>query len=432
MKVRVEELSPVSRSVAVEVGSERVEPKLEEAYREWGQKATVPGFRRGKIPKSILELHFRREIEEEVLRGLLPLVCEEAIREASLRAVGLPRVEEMALAPDHSLRLRLTVEVKPNLEVKDYFGVEVVRKPVEVTEEEVSSALKVLQDRASQFVPMEGWPALAGDLVYLDYEAWVGKKAVKELRGENYPVILGSRSFLPELQSALHGMMKGEKKEVEATLPSDFSIRELAGKRAVFRLAVREIKKKRVPELNDDFPKEIGEEGTLEDLREKVKKELLREKERERDWELQQEILEKISRATPFEPPLSLVEEELAEMMEQVGRSLASRGASLQDLDVDEEAFRQRMAEEAKERVRRSLILEAIAAQEGVEPTEEEIQQEVDSLAVSLQRDGPSLRRHLEEKGGLEEVRRMLRERKTLQLLFQRANVVTGDRIILA
>jgi trigger factor len=432
MKVKVEELSPIKRALSVEVESEQVDSKLDEAYREWGEKAAVPGFRRGRIPRSVLQLHFRKEVEDKVVRDLIPHASLEAIKEADLRTVGSPQVDQISLEPDHSLRFRLTVEIKPEVQVEGYLGVEVLKKPVEVTEEEVERALQVLQDKASQFIPMEGWPALSGDLVYVDFEGLVNRKLVKDLSQENYPVMLGSRTMLPDLESALFDMQKGDTKELEVTLPLDFIKRELAGKRALFRLKAREIKKKRVPELNEEFPKEIGEEGTLDDLKEKLRKELLREKERERDDDLKEEILEKIMEATKCEPPPSLVEEELEHLMENARRSLAARRATLKDLDLDETSLRERLRDQADKRVKKSLILEAIAAKEKVEPSEEEIQQEIDSLSVSLRQEPAALRRYLEERDGLSEMKRILRERKTLGLLFEQANIITGDRIVLA
>jgi len=318
------------------------------------------------------------------------------------------------------------------LEVKDYLGVEVLRKPVEVTEEEVERALQLLQDRASQFVPMEGWPALEGDLVYVDFEGFVNKKEVKELSREDYPVILGSQTLLPELERALFEMGKGEAKEVEITLPPDFIKQELAGKRALFRLKVKEIKKKRVPELNEEFPKEIGEEGTLDDLRKKLKNELIAEKERERDHALKEEILEKITEANPCEPPPSLVEEELEQMMENARQSLSARRATLKDLDLDEETLRGRLRDQAEKRVKKSLTLEAIALKENIEPSEEDIQEELDALSATLKQDPAALRRYFEKRDGLTEVKRVLRERKTLDFLFAKANIISGDRIVLA
>jgi len=432
MRVVVEELSPIKRALSIEVATEQVESKLEEAYREWGQRAAVPGFRKGKIPRSLLQHHFRKEIEESVIREIIPKASLEAIKGADIRAVGAPEVDQVSLEPDHSLRFRLTVEVKPSLEVKDYLGVEVLRKPVEVTEEEVERALQLLQDRASQFVPMEGWPALEGDLVYVDFEGFVNKKGVKELSREDYPVILGSQTLLPELERALFEMGKGEAKEVEITLPPDFIKQELAGKRALFRLKVKEIKKKRVPELNEEFPKEIGEEGTLDDLRKKLKNELIAEKERERDHALKEEILEKITEANPCEPPPSLVEEELEQMMENARQSLSARRATLKDLDLDEETLRGRLRDQAEKRVKKSLTLEAIALKENIEPSEEDIQEELDALSATLKQDPAALRRYFEERDGLTEVKRVLRERKTLVFLFAKANIISGDRIVLA
>ena len=432
MKVNVEVLNPIKRALSIEVAPERVQSKLERVYQEWGQKAAVPGFRKGKIPRSVLQLHFRKEIEGQVVKELIPEAYQEAVRGANIRPVGSPEMDEVNLDPDHSLRFRVTVEIKPELEVKDYLGIEVLKKPVEIKDEEVEQALKVIQDRASQFVPMEGWPALEGDLVYLDFEGIVSKKVVKDLSKENYPVILGSRALLPELEMALLDMEKDQVKELEVSLPADFTKKELAGKKVLFRLRVREIKKKRVPELNNDFPKEIGEEGTLDDLKEKLRKELLLEKEKERDGTLKEEILEKVLEVNLFEAPPSMVEEELEHMMENTRRSLSARRATLKDLDLDEEGLRERLRDQASKRVKNSLILEAIALQEKVEPSEEEIQQELENLSASLQQDTATLRRYFEEKDGLAQVKGILRERKTVDFLFEHSNIISGDRIVLA
>ena len=431
MKVRVEELSPIKRVLSIEVGAGQVQPKLDEAYREWGQQASIPGFRKGKIPRSVLQLHLGKQIEDKVIKEVVSEAYGEAIKGEDLRVAGPPEVDEVRLEPDRSLHFRATVETKPDMQPKDYLEVEVLRRPVEATEEEVDQALKTLQDRASQFVPMEGWPALEGDLVYVDIEGLVNKKAVKELSRDNYPVLLGSHVLLPELELALLNMQREERKELEVALPANFIQRDLAGKRAAFRLRVKEIKKKRVPELNDEFPKEIGEEGTLDDLREKIKKELLREKEREQDDSLKDEILEKVAEANPCEVPPSLIEEELRRMVERTIQSLAARQASLKDLDLDEESLRGRFREQASKRVRNSLILEAIAMTEKVEPTEAEIQKELEEMAVPLKQNPETLKRYL-EKDGLDEVKRVLRERKVLDFLFEHARIISGDRIVLA
>jgi trigger factor len=432
MKVNVEVLNPIKRSLSIEVSPEQVQSKLERAYQQWGRKAAVPGFRKGKIPRSVLQLHFRREIEDQVVKEIIPEAYQEAIKGANIRPVGSPEIDEMNLEPNHLLRFRVTVEIKPELEVQDYLAIEVLKKPVEVKDEEVEQALKVIQDRASQFVPMEGWPALEGDLVYLDFEGMANRKVVKDLSRENYPVILGSRTLLPELEMALLGMEKDQVKELEGSLPADFIKKELASKKVFFRMRVREIKKKRVPELNDDFPREIGEEGSLNDLKEKLRKELLLEKEKERDSTLKEEILEKVLGANPFEAPPSLVEDELEHMMESTRRSLSARRATLKDLDLDEEGLRERLRDQATQKVKSSLILEAIALKEKVEPSEEEIQRELENLSASLQQDPVTLRRYFEERDGLAQVKGILRERKTLDFLFEHAHIIAGDRIVLA
>lgn len=417
VNVTVEELPGCKRALVVEVPSETVRPTVEEVYRKLGQRVSVPGFRRGKVPREILEHRFREEVREEVLQELIPTTYRQALEKSHLAPVGRPTVEEVSFQLGEPLRYRAVVEVKPQLEVERYKGVVVSRKKVEVTDEEVEGQLRALQEQAAEYLPMEGWPALREDRLIVDVEGLMDGKPRKDLQIEDLTLELGAGQFLPGVDERLVGVQKGETREVSATFPPDHPRKDLRGKKVLFRFTVKEIKKKRTPPLDSIFAKTVGECETLQELREKIRQALLQGKTREEEQRLKWEVVEQIAMAHPFEVPESLVQAEMEAMLHELSHARPARFPG----DV---AFRLKLEESARRRVRHVLILEAVARQEGIEPTPEEVEAEVQTLAATFGRTPEDLRGYLEREGRMETLTANLRERKTLNFLFTQAKVL--------
>ena len=431
MRVSVEEVSPSRRALTVEVPADRVGPRVEAAYRTLGQRVSLPGFRKGRVPRALLEQRFRGQVREDVIRDLIPESYIEALREAHVEPLGDPTVEVVSFEEGQPLRYRAVVDVKPPLEVKDYLGVPVTRKEVTVTDEEVEALLQQMRERAGEYVPMEGWPALKEDLCILDYHGTVNGRPLKGGRGSQVSVVLGSGTFLPAVEEGLVGAQKGETREVRVDFPDTYPRKELRGKRAAFTVTVREVKKKRVPALDGEFAKAVGGVGTLRELREKVRGDLLGFKEREWDGEVKVRILARIAETNPVEVPAALVEAEVDALVAEMLHALAAQGARIRGLDETKTRnIRAKFRDAAVQRVHHRLLLEAIAAQEAVTVSDQELHEELERAAAGTGRSATALWEALEKEGRLPGLRGELLQRKTADLLLSRARVSPGHDLI--
>ena len=270
MKVTVEELSPSRRALNVEVALEQVAATMEATLKELSRKIHVPGFRKGKVPPEIIQRRFQSDIQEEVLRELIPDSYRQALTQVELTPVSQPRVEDVHFHAGEPLRYRAIVEVKPPVTMKDYRGIPLERKAVEVTDQEVERALEFLREDAAEYAPMEGWPAMRDDLIVLDHEGSIHGKPFKGGSGKNLTLLLGRGGYLPGFEEEVVGLQKGDSKQFRLTFPADSPRKDLAGRTAEFRVTIKEVKKRRVPELNDEFARTAGDVESVAALRDKL------------------------------------------------------------------------------------------------------------------------------------------------------------------
>jgi trigger factor len=430
MKVTVEELSPSKRALHVEVPPERVADRVEAVFREWGQKLQLPGFRRGRVPREVIQRRFEAEVHEEVLRALIPDSYQEALTQAAIEPVSQPAVEDVHFHAGEPLRYRAVVEVKPPVAVQDYRGVALEREKIEVSDQEVDRALEYLREDAAEYVPMEGWPALKDDLVILDHEGSVNGKPFKGGSGRNLTVALGHEGYLPGFTEQLTGTQKGETRQFSLQMPADYPRKELAGRSVDFRVAVKEVKKRRVPELNDDFAKSVGDVETLAALRDKLRQQLLQRKTREQDAALKRTLMDKLVLQTAVEVPEAMVEREAAALLEELAMTFRSTGGVVEGLPDNPEALQAHARETATRRVKEALLLEAVAKQEQLTVTDEEIASEVNTLAGLYRKDPAAVRRALEDPVRRAGLAGRLLERKALDFLFRHATITDAFHLI--
>ncbi|MDE2059850.1 MAG: trigger factor [candidate division NC10 bacterium] len=428
MKVDIEEINSTKRALRVELPAQSLSEKLETAYLHLAKKARLPGFRPGKIPRDLLRSRFKDEARQEALKELIPESYNQALKESNLDPISEPMLEEIVCEEGKPLSYRATFDVKPALQLSGYAGIEVYKEKIEATDSEVDQALEHLRERAAEYVPMEGWPALQEDLLVIDYEGFVGGKPLKGVSGRNTSILLGVHQFIPEFETQLHGLKKAEIKEFSLEFPTDYGRRELAGKRVLFRVTVKEVKKKRVPSLDDDFAKSVGGCEDIQALKEKVKQDLLAHKEREQVARLKSQILEKLRAVHPFDPPESLVDAEVEAILADLKRSAGGHRAA--PAQAEQETMRTKARELASKRVQNSLLLESVAKQEGLVVSEEELNTEVESTAAALNQKPEAFHAMLQREGRIETIQMQLLERKALDLLYERANVVEGVNLV--
>ena len=430
MKVTVEELSPTKRALRVELPPERVTSQMEAKLREWERNLALPGFRRGRVPRALIQTRFDNELREEVLRDLIPDSMREAVAQTSLAPVGQPSVEDVYFHQGEPLTYRAVMDVKPTVTVTDYRGIALEREKTDITDQEVERALEYLREDAGEYVPMEGWPALKDDLVLLDSEAALNGRPFKGSSGKNLTIVLGREGYLPGFSEQLLGLKKGEGKQFTLEVPADSPRKELAGKRLEFQVKVNEVKKRRVPELNDEFAKSMGDVETLAALRDKLREQLAQRKGREQDAALRRKLLEQLRQRHTVELPDSLVDRETAAVLDELLMTLRASGGRVEGLPTDAEALRAQARVTAVHRLTESLILEAVAKQENITATDEEVEAEITRLASLTRQEPGAVRKALEDPVRRAGLTGQILERKALDFLMAQATITDAFHLI--
>ena len=435
MQVTVEEISPVEKKVAVQIEWPLVAAKLDEAYRELGRGVTLKGFRKGKVPRSMLEKMFARQVEGEVKQRLVQESFVKAAQQHEIAPVAEPVVEQMSLDKDKGFAYTAHVEVRAPFEPVDYFGVALEKQPPAVTAEELERALVNKRREFTEFKKIEGRETLAaGDVAFVDIEGKVGPHEVKR---DGVMVDVGSAEpgeALPGLGEALSGVavtaanhqltfkVPGEKKAPgEGEGPAEAN--DIIGEEAHLKITVRDAREKNVPNLDDDFAKDTGEADTLDELKGKLKEKLIAEKEKDQEGALRGELLKKILEKNPFQVAPALVDRQAEIMIHRAKVQMAMRGVDPRTLNLDETRMKQDLRPQATDEVRSLFMLDAVATKEKVEITEADLEKRLAEMAKERNKNVPKLKAELQKEGKLDQIRHQLREEKTLDLLMSHAKI---------
>ncbi len=428
MKIEVEAVSPVEKKVTVEVDPERVTQELDRAYATLGRRVKLRGFRAGKIPRNVLERHFRGEVERDVVEKLVSTAFEDAVREQDIRVVAPPRVDvpEATLQTSQPFRFTARVEVKPRLEPKDYKGMEAARRPVEVTDQMVADELTRIQDGMSQLVPVEGrFDAQEGDYAVIDHEGTVDGQPFDGSKAEGITVQVAQGDLADGSIPQLAGRKLGETFEFDQTFPADHRLEAVRGKAAHFKVALKGLKKREVPNLDDEFAKDLGAEGvdTLEALRARIREDLAKREKRRSDIELRDALVKAALEKNDFEVPPALVERAIDAMIGGAGERFARQGLDISKMGLDLPRLRADLREQALTQVKGALLLEAIADAEKIEVTEEEVEAEIAKTATELNLPLAKVQHQLRSGEARLSLRNRIREDKALAFLTSEAKL---------
>jgi len=424
IQVEVETISPVRRKLAIVVPKEEVTQAVDRAYRDLGKRARVKGFRPGKVPRAVLEMYYRRQVEQEVSDDLVRRSLGEALQEQALIPLNFHWPEPVPpVVPGEDYRFVVELEVPPEFELADYRGLKLTDPGAEVTEEMVDARLAEIQEHNTTLQPLsEPRPVREGDFVILDYQAYFAGEALPEGKAENVYLEVGAGKFHLEFEKHLIGLLPGAEARFAVELPADFFNPLLAGKVIEFAVTLHEIKEQVVPELNDEFARSLGGNfQTLADLREAVRSDIIKRKERERQAQLEQQVLEQLTAAHPFEVPPSLVRREQEALLREQYERLHSYGVKVEGLDHPR--MLEALAPKAEFRVKSRLILDRIAQAEGVEVSEAEVEETLARYADTLKRPVEEVRQYYREKNLLGPLRQQLRDEKVMKLIIAQAEV---------
>ena len=432
MKVHVEETGATRRVLKIQVPGEEVARELAAAYEALRKRTRIPGFRKGKAPRAILERQFGPSVEAEVMQRLIPDAYLRAVREAGVHPVDDPVIEDVHLdKKEHGLRFTATVEVQPPVEPPRYEGLVVEGEEVEVTEEDVARTLETLREANAQLVAVEDRPVARGDWVLVDYQARMDGKPLPELAGKDAWVEVGAGRLLPGFDEQLIGAKAGENRDVALTLPEDYVREDLAGKPVVFQVHVKEIKVRVLPELDDEFARDLGEYENLEALRQKVRERLAVEKAKAAEKRVKARLLQQLVDSHPMEVPEALVERRLRTLVERTREDMILSGRDPKAMALDEAYLREKLAPVARSQVKGYLLLQAIADKEGIQVTDADVEQALKDIARETRQSPETVRQlYLQREGSLESLRRMIREEKALDRVYEKAEVKKPSRII--
>jgi trigger factor len=427
MSAKWEKLEGNQGVLTVEVDAEKVNEGLDAAFKKVVKQVSIPGFRKGKIPRALFEKRFGVEaLYQDALDILLPEAYAKAIEETGIEPVDRPEIDIEQLEKGKSLIFTAKVTVKPEVKLGEYKGLEVEKMDTTVTDEDVENELKRLQERHAELVVKEDGKIENGDTAVIDFEGFVNGEAFEGGKGENYSLEIGSGTFIPGFEEQLVGLEAGAEKEIEVTFPEEYHAEELAGKPATFKIKVHEIKAKQLPALDDEFAKDVNEEvETLDELKAKIKQSLEEAKKNEAETTLRNALVEKAAENAEIDIPEVMVKNETDRMLREFEQRLQMQGLNLnlyyQFSGQDEEAVREQMKADAEKRVRVSLTLEAIAKAENIEVTEEDINKELEEMSNMYGIDVETLKNML---GSLEGIKEDLKLRKAIDFLVENSKTV--------
>jgi trigger factor len=425
MQINVESLSSIKKKINFKIPAQQVSAEVDKAYAEIRKHAAVKGFRKGKVPMGLIEKHYGDKMADDVLKSLVNDTYFQALTEQGLNPVSYPTIESDPLKPGEPFSYSATVEVFPEIAVKDYLGLEVVKEQLVLDEAAVAARLKEMQESLSQLGPApEGHAAALGDFVIFDFVGSIDGVPFEGGDAEDFQLELGSGRFIPGFEDQMVGMTAGTEAVVKVTFPEAYGSELLAGKPAEFAVTVKEIKVKELPELNDDLAKEFGEFETLAELKTKLTELQQAQEERRVETELRERVIKALVEKNELEVPEVLVDRQVAMMLENSKQRLASQRLSLEMMGLTDDGYKVQFRDVAREQVKGSLLLDAVAEAEKLEVSDADIATQVAEIAAGTKQDLATVANlYQTNQRAKENLVAQLREDKAIQFLLERAKV---------
>ena len=424
MNLEIVDISSCKKNLVVEVPAEQVEEEIARLARKYALQAKVPGFRPGKVPLNIIKQRYGAELRDDVTHEIISRTWRDAVTERGLEPLTEPAVEKVDAEPGAPLKFVLSFEVSPKLEITDYKGVVVTNVKPEIKDEDVDAAIDHLRDEHAQFVPVENGTVADNHFVTisLDGEYDTGGKPIHE---EDATLIIGAPQTNREFSENLRGARVDEERSFDVAYPEDYRQKRLAGKLVHYRVKVKDIKEKQVSEPGDDFAREIGA-GSLEELRSKIRAELITKANQAAEEKAREAVLDQIVQRLTFDVPESMVREELETHARRIAANLARQGIDVSKTSIDWKKIFDEERPFAEKSVRRRLVLEAIAQQENLEVTEAEVDAEFEKMAEMGGKSAAAIRAQFEKDQRLQSFRMFLLQNKALDFIYRNATISEG------
>src|SRR5947209_6351866 len=430
MKTELVDVSPTRKELKIEIDAADVRAEYDRVSDRYAAQANVPGFRKGRATRDVVRRHYKNQIRGEVVQNLVPQAIQDAIIERNLDVIGEPDIhldnsEGLDKLGEQPLSIHAHVEVLPEVELGNYKGLEVARRVRPVTDETVEEVIAQLRESNASLQPVEDRGAEVGDTVTVDFLGkYIEPPEADDVNVEAVDVVLGGEGVLPEFTEQLTGMKPDDVKTFRIKYPEDFSAQGLAGKEIEYTATVTAVRRKELPELDDEWARSLGEEiESLDNLRAKLREDLAARAKFEADQRVRDELMSKLVAAHQFEMPESLVKSQARRLLESTVRNMVQHGIDPRDPEMNWEGMQGMFEAEATDDLRGSLLLERIAEAENIDVSDEEIEQEIERIAVGARQSVEQVRAALTKQGGERSIADRLRHRKALDLIADAADV---------
>jgi trigger factor len=428
MSLQVEKLEKNMAKLTVEVPAEEFEKALTKAYNKNKGKFNIPGFRKGKAPQAMVEkMYGAGVLYEDAINEALDVTYGDAVEESGLEIVSRPEIGVEQVEKGKNLIYTATVAVKPEVTLGDYKGIEVTKAVAEVTDEDIEAELKKVQEQNSRLITVEDRAVEDGDQTVVNFEGFVDGKAFEGGKGEDYPLTIGSHSFIDTFEEQLVGKNIGEECEVKVTFPNEYHSTELAGKEAIFKVTVKEIKKKELPDLNDEFAEEVSEFDTLEEYKKDIKEKAAVNKAKAAATENEDHVVQKVVENATMEIPEPMIDSQVNNMMQDYARRMQSQGLSLDQYmkftGMTIETLKEQMKPQALKRIQTRLVLEAVVKTESIAVGEEAVEKEIAGMAENYKMEVSQIKEYLGE-AGIAQMKEDLAVQEAVDFLVAEAKLV--------
>ncbi|MFQ6817642.1 MAG: trigger factor [Blautia sp.] len=425
MSLQVEKLEKNMAKLTIEVPAEELEKAMQNAYLRAKNRITIPGFRKGKAPRKMIEQMYGKGIFlEDAANALIPEQYSKALEECDLEIVSQPEIDVTQIEPGKAFIFTAEVAVKPEVTLGEYKGLEVPKSETEVTDEEIEAELKKEQEKNSRTITVEDRGAENGDIATIDFEGFVDGTAFEDGKGTDYPLTLGSGSFIPGFEDQLVGAKAGDHVEVNVTFPEEYQSKDLAGKAAVFQCDVKKVETKELPELDDDFAQDVSEFDTLAEYKEDIKKNLSERKEKEARTAKENAAVDKAIENAQMEIPDAMIETQISQMLDDFSRRMQAQGLTMEQYmqftGLTADKMREEMKPQALKRIQTRLVLEKIAETENIQPSEEEVNEEISKMAEMYKMEADKLKELLGDRE-LEQMKKDMAVQKAVTLVADEA-----------
>lgn len=427
MKITVEDLSPVKKKILVEFPSEDIDREMDAAYRELGASVSIDGFRKGKAPKTVLESRYKDYVLGDVAAKLVENSYPKVIREKNLSPVARPEIEvKGGIEQGQPFSYTATLEIRPLINVEGYIGMELKGEAVTVGDDDIEKSMEMLRERGTHFSDVER-PAQEKDLVIIDFEGFSDGRPVENAKASEHPVVIGTNSLVPDLENALKGMKKGDEKEVNVRFPEEYKHKELSGKEALFKVKVKGVRERVVPALDDEFAKDLKLDNIAQ-LKDKIKEAITHEKEAAEKERLKKEILKSLIEKNSIDTPPTLVAGYLQSFVSQAMENMKNGRVKIEDAaEMTPEKIKEKYSTIAEMRVKEEMILDAVARQENITVSEDEINSRIKEMAEQRHQRFDEIKKQLVEQGSDNIVAAGMLEDKVFDWIISKAKIQTQD-----